>query len=259
MSNRTDIACEFAQNSSDFKLNNTTKTINGVNVFEVNIDDNAAQRCGKPVGRYITLSCEYNCDEIISKVLADYIAEMLEEGSVMVVGLGNPDITPDSLGAKTVRKIVPTSHLARFSEFEELNLRSVSVIEAGVLARTGIESSDRLKYLVNGVKPNCVIVVDSLACSEANRLCSTIQLTDSGIAPGSGVANSRKSITSEKIGVRVIAVGVPTVIDYDNTKNMVTPRDIDAQIRRFANIISSAINSALNPTLTEEDISALMM
>ncbi len=259
MSDRTDLICEFSQKVNTTGITHTEKTEGEVKIFSVAIDKDGAEKCAKPAGKYVTLSFG-DCDEKnVTSVLSRCIAEFTGSGSVMVCGLGNADITPDSLGAYTVRRVVPTKHFEALEEFNELGLRSVTVIEAGVLARTGIESAERIRLLTAGIKPDCVIVIDSLACSEQERLCSTIQLTDTGIAPGSGVTNSRCAITPETVGTRVLAIGVPTVIDYNNTHNMVTPRNIDAQIRRFSRIISKSINNALNPVLSDDEIRELMM
>ena len=151
------------------------------------------------------------------------------------------------------------------------SLNKVSAISPGVLGQTGIEAAEVIRSLCETVKPDCVIVIDALACSDISRLGSTIQLTDTGIAPGSGVQNRRQEFTEEALGIPVIAVGVPTVVDMHTiveniTGNppdkhlpnmMVTPRDVDKLIERTARLLAFSINKAVQPELTVEDITAL--
>ncbi|MCM1299271.1 MAG: GPR endopeptidase, partial [[Eubacterium] siraeum] len=150
-------------------------------------------------------------------------------------------------------------------EFRELGLRPVYVFEMGVMGQTGMESANCLSCLTEKILPAAVIVIDSLACSEPSRLCTTIQLTDSGIAPGSGVGGSRKPLNSDNMGAKVIAIGVPTVIDIDsltdnsdNSPMIVTPKNIDSLINKYSEIISAGVNSALNPSLSREETELLM-
>jgi spore protease len=156
-------------------------------------------------------------------------------------------------------------------DFKELSMREVYVLETGVLAQTGVESALQLKYLCDGIKPGAVIAVDSLACMETEKLGKTVQVTDSGISPGSGVKNMRNEISRKTLGVPVIAVGVPTVADtvsvldgrlkdfgefYDT---VIVPRDIDILINRFAEIIADALNRVLNPSLSKEELERLTL
>jgi len=186
---------------------------------------------------------------------------------VLVAGLGNTEITPDALGAKSMKYILATRHIkGEFARSAGLdNLRSVSVISTGVLGQTGIEVSEIIKSLSESLKPSAVIVVDALAARELSRLGCTVQISNTGIYPGSGVGNHRKGITNENIGVPVIAVGVPTVVnavtlaeDILNRHELeekdvsprgesmiVTPREIDLLIERAAKLVGMSINCAL--------------
>ena len=268
---RTDLAVELTTKEEQKVVSLTDTEYEGIKVTEVTVGKQGMALIGKPVGRYITLHCEDRDKYRCALALAHYLEELLKPAAkweqVMVAGLGNEYITPDSLGAKTVRKIPATAHLSDTEEFSELGLRPVVVLETGVMAKTGLESTDRLRCIAERVLPAAVIAVDSLACTDFSRLCTTIQLTDSGIAPGSGVGGSRKPLNSSVLGTKVIAVGVPTVIDLDSITDeadgsdramMVTPRDIDVMIRRYSEIISMGINTALNPTLSPTEIEQLL-
>ena len=265
---RTDLAVELTTEAEQKGVSLTDTEYEGIKVTEVTVNRQGVPLIGKPAGRYITLHCENHDKYRCALALSHYLEELLKPAAkweqVLVAGLGNESITPDSLGAKTVRRIPATAHLSHTEEFSELGLRPVVVLETGVMAKTGIESTDRLKYIVDSILPAAVIAVDSLACTEFSRLGTTIQLTDSGIAPGSGVGGSRKPLNSAVMGTKVIAVGVPTVIDLDSITDeaeggmMVTPRDIDVMIRRYSEIISLGINTALNPTLSPSETEQLL-
>lgn len=269
-SKRTDLAAELAAALNDVdkeEIKLTEEDYEGVKATRVVLGRQGSKLIGKPKGTYITIHCAENDKMRCGCALAHYIKELLQPASdwekVMVAGLGNERITPDSLGARTVRKIPATAHLSSTREFKELGLRPVFVIETGVMGQTGLESADCLNYITEKILPSAVIAVDSLACGELSRLGTTIQITDSGIAPGSGVGGSRRPLNKEVMGSKVIAVGVPTVIDLDSLTDaaegsmMVTPRDIDGVIERYSEIIAMGINSALNPTLTKEEIELL--
>ena len=243
-------------------------------------DDSAGARIGKRKGRYITIETDrlsaspQDFDEQVENIAAE-IVSLKGEGrkTALVAGLGNSDITPDALGPLVISQIIATRHL--HDELPEghpmRSLNKVSAISPGVLGQTGIEAAEVIRSLCETVKPDCVIVIDALACSDISRLGSTIQLTDTGISPGSGVQNRRKEFTEETLGIPVIAVGVPTVVDMHTiveniTGNppdkhlpnmMVTPRDVDKLIERTARLLAFSINKAVQPELTVEDITAL--
>jgi spore protease len=239
------------------------------NITEVLIQDElCGKRIGKKIGRYITLESKDICKptdnfENLARELSEELKRFIPDGSVLISGLGNHDVTPDSLGVTTARSILATRHFREEIPEDELlsNLREVSVITAGVLAQTGIESSEIIKALVDKVSPKCVIVIDAFACSNVSRLGTTIQISDSGIHPGSGVNNSRKEISKEVLGIPVIAIGVPTVVDMHTiaenlTGNapskeipnlMVTPRNVDSMVEYSSKLLSEGISMALHP------------
>ena len=273
---RTDLAKEAIQSSGITDINGITeqnRRYKDVDINEVDIKtDEASNRVNKPKGRYITISVtsflapnESETDE--TEAIAEVLTELIPNGKILVAGLGNTDITPDAIGPIAVSNIFATRHISLAGvEIEGLeNVREITAVATGVLGKTGLESAETVKCLCEYVKPDCVIVIDALACSEISRLGTTVQITDSGIAPGSGVKNARKELSKNSLGVPVIAIGVPTVIDAsvfakdENARNMmVTPRDIDSVVTRTARVISLALNKALLPNLSFEEIECLI-
>jgi spore protease len=254
--NRTDLAHEIASNSGICSENSTIGTIRTVRVAV------ESRGIGKPVGDYYTLFCPEREIEDEINALFLTISPLLPDKrkrKSLVVGLGNENITPDSLGSRAAGKVLATAHFADSmrEEFDELGLQEVYVITPGVMAQTGLDSADYLKLISDSVQPDCMIVIDSLACSERERLGRTIQVTDTGISPGSGVKNERKEFSRDVFGFPVIAVGVPTVIDVG--EDMLVPRDIDVIVNHFARVISAGVNRALNPALDESEIEQLLM
>ena len=195
----------------------------------------------------------------VAELLGGILTELmdLEEGSsVLVVGLGNEAMTPDAIGPLTARGLLVTRHLRQ--QLPELfsSLRPVSALVPGVLGTTGMESAEIVKSVVKATRPDRVLVVDALAAAEQDRLCRVLQVTDAGIVPGSGVGNSRAAFSRKTLGVPVAAVGVPTVLDAGTKTEplLVTPRDIDARVRRLSSLISTGIHKALFPDWTNEEI-----
>ncbi|MBS7360554.1 MAG: GPR endopeptidase [Oscillospiraceae bacterium] len=249
--------------------------------------ENAVKVLGKPKGRYITLEMDsFSNDSTVSdgrlSSLIQSIKELLPEirGTVLVAGVGNEDITSDALGPKTASNIFATRHiddnLRKMAGFTK-ELTSVASVSTGVLGKTGIESSEYIKSICDSVKPCCVITVDALAAGSVERLGTTVQMSDTGISPGSGIGNSRKRIDEAFLGVPVIAIGIPTVVDAvslameltavkdenirkNNKSNglIVAPKDIDLLIKNASYLLALAINCALQPTLTQQELSALM-
>lgn len=276
--NRTDLAIESFPNNND---NIHMKTREGIfKITEIIIDDDSyIQSLGKSRGHYVTLEkCNLidfsdNYEDMIQE-LAEEIRKFIPEGDIMVAGLGNRDITPDALGVMVSSKVLATRHLetelGKDMDSFLKSLRRVSTFAGGVLGQTGIETSEIINSICHEVKPAGIIAVDALACSDVRRLGTTIQISDSGISPGSGVANARKELSAKNMGVPVIAIGVPTVIDIhtiienlsgnvpeDFPDMMVTSREIDRLIERSAQLISYGINLALQPTLTLDDVKGL--
>ena len=252
------------------------------------LDRAAAEALDKPLGRYVTLELdalarreEDAFPRGVRALAAELSAlpELVNSASYLVVGLGNREITPDAVGPRAAEHILATRHLKDRLPQDFAAFRSVSSLSAGVLGTTGIESRDLVKAVAGAVRPDCVIVVDALASRSPERLCRTVQLSDTGIVPGSGVGNARCALDRESLGIPVIAVGVPTVVeagtlaadlaarcgrdlegaDFGEAGGMiVTPRDIDQNVRDIAKLIGYALNLALHPGLSIEDVDLLV-
>ncbi|MBE6801696.1 MAG: GPR endopeptidase [Ruminococcaceae bacterium] len=249
----------------------------------------AAKKLGKGVGRYITLEMNAFSDEAAVsdgrlQALTESIKKLIPQGdgTVLVAGVGNMDITSDALGPMTASRIFATRHiddeLRKNAGFNE-KLRPVCAVSTGVLGQTGIESSEYIKSICQTVNPRCIITVDALAAGSVARLGTTVQMSDTGIAPGSGIGNTRKRIDEDFLGVPVIAVGVPTVVDavslaceisgadmnQINQKRarkgaglIVAPKDIDLMVKNASYLLALAINCALQPSLSVKELYALM-
>ncbi|MBQ8182911.1 MAG: GPR endopeptidase [Clostridia bacterium] len=249
----------------------------------------AAEKLGKGIGRYITIEMNAFSDEAqVTDGRLDALTQSIKsllpegEGTVLVAGVGNPDMTSDALGPMTASKIFATRHiddeLRRHAGFT-CELRPVSAVSTGVLGQTGIESGEYIKSICEAIKPRCVITIDALAAGSISRLGNTVQMSDTGIAPGSGIGNMRKRIDEEYIGVPVIAVGIPTVVDAISlaceisgvkpekiTKRdvqagsglIVAPKDIDMMVKNASYLLALSINCALQPTLAPKELYALM-
>lgn len=223
---RTDLALECREMLTE-EINGVESSRQnnaGVNITHVKVTTpEGAAKLGKPVGNYITIEIDgmHNEDEDICERGAEAVCAELrklidtsKKEPVLVAGLGNRYITPDSIGPKAVSKLVVTRHITEGAAYGySFDVRSVSAIAPGVLGLTGIESSEMIKAIVDKVKPSLVIAIDALASRKLSRLGTTVQLCDTGISPGSGVGNNRKELSRETLGVRVIAIGVPMVVD----------------------------------------------
>ena len=236
--------------------------------------ENGAKAMGKPIGVYITLEApklsepDKDYHREVSEALAVYLQELLgtkEERSVLVVGLGNREVTPDALGPEVVGNLRITRHVVKEygkAAFEKEKVHMLSGIVPGVMAQTGMETLEIVRGVVEETQPDVVVAIDALAARSSKRLNRTIQISDAGIHPGSGVGNHRHSLTRETIGVPVVAIGVPTVVDaativYDAVRDrnavppglnsmFVTPKDIDETIKHLSFTISEALNIALS-------------
>lgn len=201
-----------------------TENFEELSVTRVRIKNKeGAEAMGKAPGNYITLEVpELNqgIKEINDKVI-DVLAKEIKvlmnvdnQASVLIVGLGNWNVTPDAFGPKVVSKIAVTRHLVEYaSEYIEKGTRPVCVIAPGVLGITGIETGEIIKGVIEKVKPGVIIAVDALASRKMERVSTTIQIADTGISPGSGVGNKRMELSKETLGIPVIAIGIPTVVD----------------------------------------------
>ena len=295
---RTDLALEARESIGEaagelrgVRVEEYYKDEEDVRVTKVMIDTrNAAKAMGKPVGIYVTMEApamvepDEDYHREISECLAKELLELLpgsgDEQSVLVVGLGNREVTADSLGPQAVDNLFTTRHIVReygkaAYNCEKMNL--VSALEPGVMAKTGMETAEIVKGVVSETAPDVLIVIDALAARSIRRLNRTIQITNTGIQPGSGVGNHRNALTKESLGVPVIAIGIPTVVDaativadameklleeekevdavklvskqqisFPELNNMyMTGKDIDAVIKRVSYTVSEGINIAL--------------
>lgn len=261
---RTDLICENAVlNDCSYSSRVHSGEMSGTRYTDISVDEESTESIGLAVGRYITV---YTDKGDVRACVSGLLKDMIPSGTALVAGLGNENICSDSLGTKALGFIPATAHLSECKDFSDLGMRKVCVVEAGVTGKTGIESSTRITSEAVCAGAELIIVIDSLACSEPERLCSVIQITDTGISPGSGVGNDRRALNKETAGVPVIAIGVPTVIDLDCITDapfakgfMVTPRNIDVSVHRLAGIIGRAVSTALNPNLTDDEIRSLII
>ncbi len=279
MNYRTDLALERRELIRDSVPDGVIfeeEIIDEVKITRIEIKtDEGAQALSKPVGNYITLDlpsikpnpteCEKEI-ELISKELKP----LIPKGSVLVAGLGNHNITPDAIGPKTVEFTLSTRHVA--GSMPQFNFRPVAAVAPGVMGQTGIETGDVIKGICDKIHADCVIAIDALASKSTHRLGRSIQISDSGICPGSGVGNARRELSQKTLGVPVIALGVPTVVDAltvaldanggelngkgsDNLNSlMVTPREIDSLVLSVSRVIALAIGRALQPDLSVSDL-----
>ncbi len=246
---RTDLALEakeFHESKSKESIPGVrvdTDGVKDIKITRVRIEDETGARLmGKPVGNYITIEVprlkEKDIDlmEDVSRTLAKEIISLVkldDKSVILVVGLGNWNITPDSLGPKVIEKIMVTRHMTEFLPDQiDDSVRSVCALSPGVLGITGIETSEIILGVVNRVKPDLVIAIDALASRKLERVNTTIQIADTGINPGSGVGNNRKELSQKSMGVPVIAIGVPTVVDAATMANDTIDLVIDNLIKQ---------------------------
>ncbi len=282
MNFRTDLALERCENLDK-------KSLEGVHIEVIEkpdakitridvLNEKGEKTVGKPKGRYVTVEVTpfarhaQFIDGSLGAVAEEIRRILPEKGSVLVAGLGNMSITPDALGPKCASMIFATRHitgeLLRSTGLS--GLRCVTSVATGVTGETGAEAGEIIKGVVQTLSPDVVITVDALAARNVNRLGTTIQMCDTGIVPGSGVGNSRQEISEKTVGVPVVSIGVPTVVDAATLimdcmgeekrvsekaeTMMVTPREVDLMIERAAKLTSLAINCALQPDISPEDI-----
>lgn len=262
---RTDLAVEAKESFEEdnveirgVRIDENYDKKHEINITRVVIETkNGAKAMGKPMGTYITLEApnmaipDEGYHREISKVLSRYIKELLgdfsKEHSVLIVGLGNREVTPDSLGPLVVSNLLITRHVVKeYGKYamgkEKVN--SVSGIVPGVMAQTGMESAEIVKGVIEETNPDILVVVDALAARSTKRLNRTIQITDTGINPGSGVGNHRNAINSESMGIPVISIGVPTVVDAavivnDAMENMLHAMEDAESLKSIGNLLNT--------------------
>ena len=293
---RTDLALEArelwqesAERTTRLRGVKATKTkLEGYPVTRVDILDARGEKAlGKPQGSYLTIDLttfwQRKADffeRAVRAVGGQLKALLPAEGAALVVGLGNRAMTPDAVGPLAADSVLVTRHLISAMPKHFSGFRPVSVCRTGVLGTTGVESAEAVRGLVEQVQPALVIAIDALASRRVGRVCATVQLSDTGIIPGSGVGNHRSALNRETLGVPVVAIGVPTVVDSatlaadlleesgitdineeklrgGQQNLMVTPRDIDQQVRDLGKVIGYGINWALQD-LEIEEMNALL-
>ncbi len=288
----TDLASEAREMNPDIDgVTEESEATEDVTVTRIQVtNETAAKKLNKLMGKYITIDAPQLTDrpldlfEAVSVRVSEELQKLTEnipnDAQVLVVGLGNRRITPDSLGPQVAEKVFVTRHVKQYvPEAFEYPLRSVSAVAPGVLGATGIETLEVIRGIVERVKPDVIIAIDSLASRRAARISTTIQISDTGISPGSGVGNLQAGLNKESLGVPVIAIGVPLVVraatitqdtisliaeetglhnDEDKLKELaekvsdeklgsmiVTPKDIDTIINDMSGIVAKAINMAV--------------
>ncbi len=301
---RTDLAMESAlgQDSLPEGVRMDTEHTEDATVTTICVDTEAGARLLEhAVGRYVTIDCPElaACDADrqarVAALVRDALTELLPpEGELLVLGLGNRNVTADALGTRVVERMLVTRHMLRSMEGDlSRRLRGISAIAPGVLGVTGIETAELCKGLVAHVRPAAVIVIDALAALDSDRICTTIQITDTGIEPGSGVGNHRLGLNRRTLGVPVVAIGVPMVVyastiardalqrlmtryrlmDEDDPaaqailrdvadgplgKMVVTPREIDELVLHVAELLGDGMNQAFHPLLDGPTLQMLM-
>ena len=263
-------------------------TLFGLPLTQVEIlDQQGAQALGRPVGRYLTLDLPQlprQREEVLGAARA--VAAMLERlpslpktGPVLVAGLGNRRVTPDAIGPKATDALLVTRHLVRSLPAQFSALRPVSALAAGVTGTTGMESGELIHAVVEQLEPCCLIAVDALAARRQERVCRTVQVSDTGIVPGSGVGNARMALDEDSLGIPVLAVGIPTVVDaatlcldlleeagerdfdpgilrQEGAEWFVTPRNVDSEVDILARMLGLGISTALHEALSVEEVEA---
>lgn len=289
---RTDLALETLDGMEDRDrpgsgIRRETLRIRDIEATCVLVEtEEAARAVGKPMGEYWTVdTADFKSAPVHFESEVAALAELLRrllpkeraDACALVVGLGNREITPDALGPRAAGYILATRHIPR-EVAEQIGvqaLRPVAVLAAGVMGQTGIETAEITAAVVQKLQPAVVIVVDALAARSVDRLASTVQLSNTGISPGSGVQNRRAELSRKTLGVPVISIGVPMVVDMatvacdmlgqmaegrvsDKGRTMmVTPREVDLAVEHAARTVAFAINSALQPGLTLEELIGL--
>ena len=248
------------------------------------LDPEGEKALGKPRGVYLTLDIsgfwrrEEDAFVRAARAVSGLLSPLLpEEGAVLVAGLGNPAMTPDALGPLTLEHLLITRHLGEVLP----DFRPVAALAGGVMGTTGLEAAEWVRGVTERLEPAAVVVVDALASRGLDRLCSAVQVADTGLIPGSGVGNHRMALTRETLGVPVLSVGVPTVVDAETIARdllseagaadldpqvlggrgrrlFVTPDSIDARVRELGKVLGYGLDLALQPGLTVEDLEALL-
>ena len=236
----------------------------------------ASAALDKPMGRYVTIDLRPyfrreagffpRAAECVAAELRSLLPSDIGRRPVLVAGLGNGTMAADAMGPTAVGSLLVTRHMVRSAPRQFGQFTAVAALCPGVLAQSGMETLETVRAVVREICPGAVVVIDALAASSRQRLCATVQLSDAGLAPGSGVGNHRLALTEDTLGVPVAAVGVPTVMDAAHlcphgegeAPVFLTPRDIDSRVRELGRIVGYGVTLALQPQLNIEDITGLL-
>ncbi|MDE6031394.1 MAG: GPR endopeptidase [Oscillospiraceae bacterium] len=237
--NRTGLAMETAAMASDKSgVRVLSRNVGGVGITDVRVSE-TAQRLGKPAGRYITLEGEPDAQSMTALLKRAIEQVIPRQGRLFAAGLGNPDITQDSLGALSVRSMAAGKG-ARYS---------LAAIETDIAVRTGIDTVRLVRSAANEIGADCVIAVDSLACRDPRLIGRTVQISDTGIVPGSGASGSRRELSERTVGIPVAVIGVPTVTELSSVTRsdrdngfLITTGDIDITVKLWAETVAAAVN-----------------
>ena len=298
---RTDLALEAHELNNeqgrDDGIITRDETIEVINLTVAEIKPGKGEETsGKSAGMYITSDVgrvwQYESTRFnkVAEIVANQLKKLLPQGdgTVLVAGLGNNNITADSIGPKIIEGIIVSNHIKLLNKelYDKIGFSDVTAFAPGVLGQTGIESAEIIKSVAEKLKPSCIIVIDALSSRRLARLATTVQLADSGISPGSGVNNSRERLDKTTLGVPVISLGMPTVVDAatlafdlidevakkenitvnineetltksltENSRNFfITPKETDVIIKSGAMLLSTALNMALHKNLPPEEI-----
>ena len=254
----------------------------GYAVTAITVEDRrAAEAIGKPEGRYVTVDLQPYFQRrshyfprgvrCLRREIRDLLPEIGQEDTVLVAGLGNGTLLCDAVGPLALESLLVTRHMMDLLPCREQPFTPVAALATGVVGQTGIETVELLRGVVEHIRPAAVIAIDALTAQSRQRLCATVQISTTGLIPGSGVGNHRQAIDRETLGVPVLAVGVPTVMAGAELAReltgaaprvsddlFVTPRDIDSRVRELSRLVGYGVTSALQPLLTVDDITGLL-
>ncbi len=275
---RTDLASELRRQRCDGSavtelpgVRAAEEDLEGFPVTTVQILDSRGERAlGKPKGTYITMELPERFRDrfaeaarVLSRLVSRCAGPLPER--ILLAALGNPDITPDAIGSLSAAHLLVTEHLKERDPSAFASFRSTLLCRPGVLGTSGVESARQIRALCQETRPELVVAIDALAGADLQMLCRSVQICNTGIAPGSGVGNAREALNRESLGLPVLAVGVPTVLDASALRDdpalrgmFVTPRSIDSLVRSCARLIGVGLNLALHPGLSLEEMELLL-
>ena len=256
--------------------------LEGYNVTAITVTgEEGSLALQRPIGRYVTVDLQPYFQRqdhffprgvrCLSRELRHLLPRLHDGDTVLVAGLGNRHLSCDAVGPVAVENLLVTRHMIAASPRQFRRFTSVAAVATGVVGQTGVETLELIAGTVSRISPAAVVVIDALCASSRHRLCATVQLSDTGLTPGSGVGNHRQAIDSAALGVPVIAIGIPTVIAGDSLAReltgqqaeeasdlFLTPRDVSSRVNELGRLIGYGITAALQPGLTVEDITGLL-